>query len=271
MPKNLDKNNTESKKISEKPVLDIHKIGIVTRNYNDTFPNGYRDFSHSLPSVLKFLDKEGCDAVLFSLYSIRKGYDPCSAFNDLESIKTIFFEEFDDDGEKRSPNHYAIYYYTLSCWNKYKLTQKFGSLKNTSLGKINNFVKEEMPARILGNCCVLLCGETNGVKYKKADKKIYDEFNLRQAIPGMTEIILNPLHDRMTRFEMKLKRKFLSENNRWVISVWNKGKQYKNGQTKDGSGPAWSIYHNGEPYEIAMSRDFGVEIGILDVSKVRSI
>lgn len=39
-----------------------------------------------------------------------------------------------------------------------------------------------------------------------------------------TKIILNPVHDKMTRFEMKLKRRFLPKNNRLVISVWNKEK-----------------------------------------------
>lgn len=88
-----------------------------------------------------------------------------------------------------------------------------------------SFVQYEIPQRIFGNSISLLCGETNIVKYSKEKKKIIDIFKLNAAIPDYVQIILNPIHDRMTRFEMKLKRQFLSENNRWVISVWNKGKK----------------------------------------------
>ena len=136
--------------------------------------------------------------------------------------------------------------------------------------QIDNFVKNELPKRCLGNCCVLLCGETNGVKYSKSDKKIHDVYGLREAIPKNVNIIMNPIHDRMTRFEMKLKRKFLSENHRWVISVWNKGKQDKNGNVRDGAGPAWTVYYNGKEVNVERIEKhfiFDVEIGILNCEK----
>ena len=44
-------------------------------------------------------------------------------------------------------------------------------------------------------------------------------------IPKEANIILNPIHDYMLRPEMKLKREYLSRSERWVISVWNKGKK----------------------------------------------
>ena len=52
------------------PNIIARKIGIVARDYNVRFQNGYRDFSCALPDVLKLLDDHGCDTVLFSLYSI---------------------------------------------------------------------------------------------------------------------------------------------------------------------------------------------------------
>ena len=132
--------------------------------------------------------------------------------------------------------------------------------------EVDNFVANEVPRRVMGNCCVLLCGETNGVKYSKHDKKIHDTFGLREAIPSAVNIILNPIHDRMTRFEMKLKGQFLSENSRWVISVWNKGKQDKNGKTKDGNGPAWTVFHDGNEIDVPrIPNEFGVEIGTLNI------
>ena len=255
------------KKAGSKPPLNVRKIGIVTRDYGIKFSNGYRDFSHTLPKVLRLLDDNGCDAVLFSLFSIipRKGYDPRTAFNGLKNIKTILLEEF-QDGESREAGRYVIYYRALSGWEEYEFHQVFGTVTGMPQEKIHDFVKKEIPKRILGNCCVLLCGETNGIKYSKGDKKIHDTSGLRQAIPQNANVVLNPIHDRMTRFEMKLKRKFLSENNRWVISVWNKGKKDKNGKVKDGGGPAWTLYHNGNERKIDIHKEFGVEIGILDIS-----
>ena len=106
----------------------------------------------------------------------------------------------------------------------------------------------------MGNITVLLCGETNVVKYDKGKKSVIDYFGVLKAIPSETRIILNPVHDRMTRFEMKLKRAFLSKHNRLVISVWNKGKTDKKGKNRDGRNPPWTIYSDGK--EINMQREY---------------
>lgn len=269
----MTKNTSGAKHVKtqrgDAPRLDIPKIGIVSRDYREKFANGYKDFSHALPNVLKLLDDKGCDAVLFSLYSIvlRELYDPRAAFTNLGHIRAIFLEEF-QDGKCRKAGRYIVYHRTSKGWTEYEFSQVFGTITEMSRQDIDDFVKKEMPKRILGNCCVLLCGETNGVKYSPKDKKVQDEFKLRAAIPSNVNIILNPIHDRMTRFEMKRKRQFLSENGRWVISVWNKGKKDKNGKTRDGFSPAWTVFHDGNEKDVvAISNQLGVEIGILDFSK----
>lgn len=252
-----------------KPNLNICKIGIVTRDYQKEFPNGYRDFSYALPQLLKHLDDQGCDTVLFSLFSIipRKGYDCRNALNGLENIKAILLEEF-QDVDNRKAGRYVIYHRTSSGWDEYEFYQIFSTITGMPQEKIHDYVQHEIPKRILGNCCVLLCGETNGVKYSQIDKKIHDTFGLRKAIPKNVSVILNPIHDRMTRFEMKLKRRFLSKNNLWVISVWNKGKQDKNGKTKDGNGPAWTVFHKGNEIDAPKIQNiYGVEIGVLNIKR----
>lgn len=264
--------NTKEPKSGESdtvPCLSIAKLGAVSRDYGHKYKNGYRDFSHALPDVLKLLDDEGCDAVLFSLFSIvsRDSYDPRACFDGLRNVNAVFLEEF-KDGRKRIAGRYVIHHRTTEGWGEYEFFQQFGTLTGMTQADIANFVSNEMQKRVMGKCCVLLCGETNGVKYLPKDKKVKDTFGVRAAIPQEANIVLNPIHDRMTRFEIKLKRKFLSENGRWVVSVWNKGKKDKNGAVRDGSGPAWTIFHNGKQKDIQRKQnELGVEIGILDVKE----
>ena len=83
------------------------------------------------------------------------------------------------------------------------------------------------------------------------------------------KIILNPIHEKMTRFEMKLKRQFLSKNNRWVISVWNKGKINSKGKPiGDGVYP-WTVYKNGRPIQVPILKKLesksNIEMGIVDI------
>jgi hypothetical protein len=264
------------------PKLNIKKVGIISRDYRCRFPNGpkgLRDFSYTLPRTLKLLDDNGCDAVLFSLFSIiiRKSYDLLDTLTrlQLQRIKAIFLKEFEDRPERRLPKdqresrRYVVFYRLKRKWLRYEFCQRFGSLTDISRNDIVKFVSDELPKkRILGNCCVVLCGESNGVKYSSINKKVSDTFGLRKAIPLETNIVLNPIHDRMTRFEMKLKRQFLSENGRWVISVWNKGKEDKNRRVKDGRGPAWTVFHNRVSKAIELlPNTLGIEIGILDVER----
>jgi hypothetical protein len=260
------------------PKLNIKKIGIVSRDYRCKFPNGRRDFSFALPKVLKLLEGKGCDAVSFSLYSIipQESHNLRNTLNrlQLKRIRAIFLEEFGDrpkrrpQQKQRKNKRFVVYHYSKARWREYELLQEFGTLADISHNEMVKFVSDEMPKRILGNCCVVLCGESNGVKYFKLDKKVKDTFGLRAAIPRETNIILNPVHDRMTRFEMKLKRQFLSEKSRWVISVWNKGKEDKNARARDGSGPAWTVFHNGVSNDVdLLPNALGIEIGILDVEK----
>lgn len=165
---------------------------------------------------------------------------------------------------------FSVQYRKGANWSEYRLCQQFGSITDLTRAEILKFVTDEMPHRALGNACILLCGETNGVKYSKATKSVEDPFGLRRSIPKNVNVVLNPIHDRMTRFEMKLKRRFLSMGRRWTISVWNKGRKDKNGRTRDGKEPAWTIFRSGKSMESSVKMiegPSGFEIGVIDVSQ----
>ena len=115
---------------------------------------------------------------------------------------------------------------------------------------------------------MLLCGELNGVPYDRKRKTVTDRFGLMAAIPVRVRVILNPTHDRMTRYEMPLKRAHCSKG-RWFVSVWNKGRRDRRGVIKDGKRPAWDVFHDGERINhlVHTITDIpGIEIGILKVS-----
>src|ERR1019366_2429242 len=263
------------------PRLNAHRIGLVSRDFRHKY-GGRLDFSEVLPEVLALLDDCGCDAVLFSLFTIirRKSFEPLKGLKHLRSIDAILYEEFTgrrfvggrwENIKGNAKSRYVVLHRRKRGWGEYEFRQKFGSLSPPTkkhLKEVADFVRLEIPRRTLGNCCVLLCGESNAVKYSPKDGKIHDDFHLTKAIPKGADIILNPIHDRMTRFEMRRKRAFLSKGGRWVISVWNKGKMASNGKVSDGELPPWSVFFNNKERPIQpIQNKLGLDIGIVDIEE----
>jgi hypothetical protein len=274
--------NTKSKQ----PKLRINKLGIVSHDY--TGPDDTKkDFSDTFDRILRILDKKGCDSVLFSLFTIdkQKVFNVKVHLESLTNITSVFVEEFINDPDKGPDKlEYFIHYKTQNCWEECRFEQIFAKSKQLSIDteekvtkskdekiKVSEFKNYFKCNRIFGNCAVLLCGETNIVKCSKKDPKD-DVFNFLDTIPSEVTVILNPIHDRMTRFEMMKKRKFLSSNGRWVVSVWNKGKKYhyqkdNNWRRKDEKEPAWTVYHNETPIPIEnISDQPNIEIGIVNIN-----
>jgi hypothetical protein len=191
----------KSAKTDSAPCLRISRLGIVSRDYRHKYENGFRDFSQVMLEVLQLLDSKECDAALFSLFSLipRDGFSVQNVLKELKHVKAVFLEEF-EDGKERKAMRFVVYHRKPQGWREYEFVQKFGTITGMPKKDIQDFVKNEMPKRILGGCCVLLCGETNGVKYFSKDKEIKDAFGVRAAIPKNANVILNPIHDRMTRF-----------------------------------------------------------------------
>ena len=254
------------------PKININKIGIISRDYRKREENGFRDFSHAFESILTTLDEQACDSVLFSLYTLEKrpSFDVLQILKrlNIESIKAVFIEEFKDDGEKRTPIEYVIYLKGKHEWREQRLAQNFARAKEMKKTVVESFKKEVEEQRLFGNFTVLICGESNIVKYKMATKNIEDPHQYRASLNRDIKVILNPIHDRMTRHEMKLKREYLSRHNRWVLSVWNKGRSDKNGKVKNYRTPDWTVFCNGEerelkPIQCNVSSQADIQIGII--------
>jgi len=273
------KESLNNPKSLNESTFNISKLGIVARDYSEL--NGNSDFSTSIFEILDYLDSQKCDSVLFSLFTILdKNTITSKMLNSkkYQNLKSIFIEEFKYENKDRIANFFKIYQNLGNDWSNYEIIQKFGKLKYTkkfNVEIISPFMKEVKTNRITGNALVLLCGETNIVKYSKETKKIEDKFNLINQIPDTVKFILNPIHDKMIRFEMKLKRQFLSKDNKVVVSVWNKGKTFANGKTRDGLTPPWTIFYN--EIEILVNKEnvnlsknnSRIDIGIIDIEQFK--
>jgi hypothetical protein len=65
-----------------------------------------------------------------------------------------------------------------------------------------------------------------------------DEFGFNGELETRgIRVVFNPLHDYMTRYEMKKKRAYYSINQRMVITVWNMGRERE-------SKTPWTIFYN---------------------------
>lgn len=255
-----------------KPQLEARKIGFVSRNYNQRYANGKRDFSYMFGDVLSLLDKQNCDTVFFfSLFTLepRADFSPIEALTSLRNIQAVMVEEF-TDGRQRRGGRFVVYYRLGGQWREYSFNQYFGSLRDLYDDQVEEFVKLELPHRIMGNVCVLLCGESNGVYYSPKYQEVQDTYGLRRKLQDV-QIVLNPVHDRMTRHEMEKKRLFLSKPNRLLVSVWNKGKLFKNHLTgvrkpRKEPDPAWSVFRSGKREVVDQHHtDHDVEIGVVMV------
>ena len=194
-------------------------------------------------------------------------------------MKMVCIEEFRDNRSGRKPGDVVVYVRAGDDWHEHRIKQAFGKVNwAKDMPKLEQFIRKELPRRCFGNCCLLVCGEINGVKYDKlGTKQIIDPAGLRAAIPAHVGVIVNPQHDKTTRFEMPLKRAYLSKGGRLAVTVWNRGKVDSGGKVKDGMGrPARSLYCGGEPVTAEVIKtslgaaarvDFEVEVGVIRVTQ----
>jgi len=127
---------------------------------------------------------------------------------------------------------------------------------------------KDLPNRRVADGLLVLCGETNIAKMEH-HSEFTDSFGFTNRLREMNiGPILNPIHDCMTRYEMKMKRCNYSLGGRTVISVWNQG----NG--RDASQP-WTVFHEGMERTKAvpeLPRPFSdrpdIRIGVLDLASL---
>ena len=81
----------------------------------------------------------------------------------------------------------------------------------------------------------------NIISTVRDDEAINDPYDFLPWLDAMhIQVVLNPIHDYMVRYEMKIKREHYSRGGRTVIAVWNKGKR----RGSEAANP-WTVHHDG--------------------------
>jgi len=242
----MRKDNTEELQTKEEAGPEIKitpkKIAIVSKQFNNSESNknkGFSSFSGHMETVSKISEKEGCDTILYCLYTfdkkknhkINKGL----VFGKTKKIKNVIIEYW-DSLDKKFPCRVEV-------WNKEKTApyihfQQFG-ISQDSKSKKKEFLAN-FDNRSHGPTLIMICGESNIISTKRKKPPEYiDDFNFLDRLNNNNiKIILNPIHDFMRRYEMKKKREIFSRRGRYIISVWNHGKK------RESSEP-WTVFFNG--------------------------
>ena len=215
--------------------FQVKKVAVVSHNYNILNTYGHQDFAEQASQIHAVCDSEGCDTILYSLFTWdEKSPVPRnnqSLFKNLKNVRCIILEV----GNKNSVQIF------VEVWIKGEerpriMNQCFAQSRDQYERK-REFIRS-IPKRIIGNSLVAICGESNIANYMPSNGNFRDEFGFNGELEAREiRVVFNPLHDYMKRYEMKKKRAYYSENQRMVISVWNMGRGRE-------SAIPWTVYYN---------------------------
>jgi len=213
----------------------IKKVAVISHNYNLTNIYGHQDFAEHFPQIHTVCDGEGCDTILYSLFTwdenspIQRNHH--TLFGDLKNVRCVILEV----GNKKSTNKF------LEVWlreeEKPRIMCQCFAKSSEPYDNKRDFINN-IPTRVIGNSLVAICGESNIANYMPSTGNFRDEFNFNGILESRgIRVVINPVHDYMTRYEMKKKRAYYSRKQRMVITVWNMGRG------KESAIP-WTVFYN---------------------------
>lgn len=233
--------NTDKKTNYDYPV----KAALVSRNYRTE-----KDFSSCYSEVIKAADENQCDTVIFSMWSLHSGnksFDKDYIFQNSQNIKRIFLEtgNIEEQGNPDKMKNFKTEVWLKNKEKPEKIYQIFAKASEDEF--LKKTLAETFDKRIFDGCGLMLCGESNIIKYRQSTKKPDDVYGISNILnKNNVRFIINPVHDYMIRHEMKKKRAFLSLNKRYTVSVWNLGKVSSSGKKINEAYHPWTVFYNGE-------------------------
>ena len=218
----------------------IRRVGVVSHDYRLRNALGHTDFSEHFHRINRTLDAAGCDTILYALYTWSHGSpvprDYASVFDGMENVQTIILELGEPDAPQESLR--------TEIWDRKRTVpatvhQHF-STSGDRMGRKEAFMRD-LSNRVHRDAALMLCGESNIISTVRDGEAISDPYDFLPWLDAMhIQVVLNPIHDYMVRYEMKTKRGHYSRRGRTVIAVWNKGKR----RGSEAANP-WTVHHDG--------------------------
>jgi len=213
----------------------VKKVAVVSHDYNLINRYGHQDFAEHFLQINKVCDSEGCNTILYSLFTwdekspVPRNHQ--TIFSDLKNVRCVILEV----GNKITTN--KIVEVWLKDEERPRIMEQYFAKSSDPFERQREFIRS-MPKRIIGNGLVAICGESNIANYMPSNGNFRDEFGFNGELESRgIRVVFNPLHDYMKRYEMKKKRAYYSKNQRMVITVWNMGRG------KESAIP-WTVYYN---------------------------
>jgi len=253
-----------ARRSTHEPAARIGKIALVAHDYYVPDSRGGCDYSEHFARINKLCDDHGCDTILYALYT----WDSASPvarthhaiFDGLKHVRRVVVEV----GKPRKRSDH------VEVWRRGQeepvvAHQRFAQSSSPTSRKVEFL--DDLPARRIADALLVLCGESNIVNLKRASKSVEDGFGFRDRLDELNvRVVLNPVHDYMTRYEMREKRRFCSRHGRTVVSVWNKGKGKE-------SWLPWTAFHDGKErtdqvpeIETPFAERPDIHLGLLDLA-----
>ena len=252
------------------PRLVPRRIALVARDWlqeTTSGPGKFRDsnmgFAPHFAEIANVASRHGADALLFCLWShdARKlgELSPGLLFPRGTRHQAVIL------GVKRSVGE-DVEVHFRSQRSPATLRQQFA--RTSDRAALKEALLSELSARQFGSTLIPLCGETNLIKTERRTRAIVDQYEFLPWLrAARVQLVLNPIHDYMRRFEMVLKRQALARAAHTVVCVWNRG-------CRDGSESAlpWAAYRQGRTItdriqEVdSIALEPGVRIGVLDMA-----
>ncbi len=242
----------------------IRRIALVSHDYNVPDTRGFYDYSEHFARINRLCDEQGCDTILYALYTWDRisptPRDPRTCFADLVHVRSVFLEV--GSPEEETFDHVEI----IQRGNPepFIVRQCFAASGDPSWGK-EAFIAD-LENRKFGDSLLMLCGESNIVSTMRGTKELRDPFGFIELLREMDiRLILNPIHDYMRRYEMRVKRREYSLGGVTVLSVWNRGKGRESETPwtafRDGKECTASVHELAPPFPGRPD----IRLGILDV------
>ncbi|MCK4659203.1 MAG: hypothetical protein KAV82_06735 [Phycisphaerae bacterium] len=252
----------------------VAKIAVVSHNYDVLDSKGRWDYSEDVSQINNICDQYGCDTIMYALYtwdtSSRIPRTHEAIFENLQNVKRILMEVGRLSAEDEDQYNLRLEFWTRDEEQPVTFGQVFG--KATQVAKCGDTLVSSLEERRVADTMPIICGETNIVSISHKTKRASDPFHVRHHLAKLgVSVVLNPIHDRMSRWEMPMKRAFLSRPDRTVVSVWNAGEK----KPKRSRLP-WSVFDCGRnctdaieevPEPISDRPD--IRIGLLNLPRLR--